>query len=565
MVNFFVELGIIVIAASIVAFLLHLIRQPMILAYILAGVLIGPAVLGYVPSLEDAMLFSEIGIALLLFLVGLEIDFRRLKDTGKTAVVIGVGQIVLTWLLTFYVATLFGFSGLESFYIGVIMAFSSTMLIVKLYADKNALDTLHGRVSLGILLIQDIVAILVLALIPSLQNPSGALVIESIVKGAILFILAYICSKYIIPFLFRFISESQELLLLSSIAWCFAFAILAHFMNYSYAIGAFLAGLSLASTSYNIEIIAKVKNLRDFFAIIFFVTLGMQLALIDTATVSIFSILIWTVVFSFIVIVGNAVVIMILMSLLGHKKVVSFKTALALSQISEFSLIVAALGLSLGQISPTIAAIATGVAAVTITITTYLINYDDVLYNKFGRKLKIFELLGASDGLDQKEIKQKYDVIIVGYNRIGQRVYNKIKNLHKSILIIDYNPELIAKLKKNNTSCLYADIGDTEIMDRIDFKNVKVVISSAPSIADNELLIKHAKSANKDVMVLVTSEQSDDALKLYQKGADYVVMPHFIGGEHVGALLEQFNNNVPKLVELRLNHIKQLHRKINII
>jgi Kef-type K+ transport system membrane component KefB len=560
MANIFFEIGVMIVAATVLAYIIRLLKQPMILAYIIAGVLIGPAVVGLIDNSETIATLSEMGIAFLLFIVGLEIDFKRLRDTGVTAAIVGAGQVVVTLIVSYGAATLLGFGSVAALYIAIALTFSSTMIVVKLYADKRQLDTLHGRVVLGVLLVQDVIAIVILALLPNLTHPTASLVGLSLIKGAAIFVLAWISTKHILPIVFNYAAKSRELLFLAAVSWCFLFAGITYILGYSVAIGAFLAGISLASTSYNVEIISRVKSLRDFFSTIFFVSLGMMLVFEGAFALNHMLLLIAAL--SLLVIVGNPIIVIVLMSLLGHKKRTSFLTGLAIAQISEFSLIVVALGMALGHISTEVFALITAIAAVTITVTTYLIKYDNYLYGKFARYLDVFERLGVKkEHLEYGIMAKKYRVILCGYNRIGYSILRKLTEMEKSVLVVDFNPELIRRLIKERIPCLYGDIGDVELVERLNLKDVELLISTIPTIKDNILLIKKTKAANEKAVAIVTANQVEEALRLYEAGADYVVLPHFLGGEHVALLLDHFASDWRNLLVTRMRHIQELHHR----
>src|SRR3989338_3851344 len=272
MQSMFFDIGFIVIISTLFAYIARLLKQPLILAYVLAGILLGPY-LGVITDLNSIKSLSEIGIAFLLFIVGLEIDIKKLKDVGHVATVGGMLQMVIVFALAFAVTILIGMKSTEALYFGLIIAFSSTMVVVKLLSDKREVDTLHGRIIIGILLLQDIIAILVMSF---LGQSSGILI--SLIKGVAVFAVAFAAGKYVLPHMFRFAASSQELLFIASLGIAFLFSIVANYIGFSIAIGAFMAGIVLKSP-YNTEIVGKIKPLRDFFSVLFFVSLGMQLSI----------------------------------------------------------------------------------------------------------------------------------------------------------------------------------------------------------------------------------------------------------------------------------------------
>ena len=555
MENIFLDIGLVIIIATLAAYVISLMRQPLILAYMIAGLAIGPAFLGLINNTEVIMTLSGIGIAFLLFIVGLEIDLRKLRNLGWVATVVGTGQVFLTFLLGFFAALYFGFVHVEALYIALALALSSTMVVVKLLSDKREIDTLHGRIIISILLVQDVVAILALAVIPSL-NSSALFIVEAVAKGAAMLFVAVVLTKFVIPKVFGLIAHSRELLFLSSVAWCFLAAISAGLLGYSIAIGAFLAGVSLASLKYNLEIISMVRPLRDFFATIFFVSLGMQISM------AAFYLFMPIIIFSLIVVVGSTIVTMFLMALMGYGKRTSFFTAIAIAQISEFSLIIVALGYSMGQVSQEVVSLIAAVAIITITITTYFIKYDNSIYLRISRLLSLLEKLPVkSRETGYKPAAFDAEIVLCGYDRIGYSIFRRLGEKNKRLLVIDYNPEVIKDLAGRKIPCIYGDIGDLEILDRINLKKIEALISTIPDKQDNLLLVRELKKMNRKALIVVTASQIDDALELYDAGADYVILPHFLGGEHVSVLLEDFSKDLSKVVKTRLMHIKELHNR----
>ncbi len=548
MANLLFEIGVVIIGATLLAYLARLLRQPMVLGYIIAGFVVGPYAAGLITSTETIALLSELGIAFLLFIVGLEIDFKMIRDSGAKAFVMGTGQVVFTAISGFAIATVFRFSAMESFYIAMALTFSSTMIVIKLMSDRGSLDTTCGRLVIGMLLIQDVIAIFILALLPNLGSASLQLLGISVAKGLVLFAAAYAASKAVLPAILRLSARSTELLFLSAVSWLFSFAFFADFLGYSVAIGAFVAGVSLASSSYKLEVVSRVKSLRDFFATVFFVSLGMQLAL-----PSLSEMVLPAVVFSLFVIIGNPIIVAVIGLMLGYNKRISVMAGLPIGQISEFSLILIALGVRLGHVGSGISAIIVAVAAITITATTYVIKYDERIYRLL-RALFRFK----PDRDFERVQKKRYDVILCGYNRIGYSIANKLRELGKSFVVVDFDPDVIARLKKESMPCIYGDIGDVELLKRLNLPDAELVVSTVPTIYENELLIREAQKGR--AIAVVTSNQVDAALRLYNLGANYVILPHFLGGEHVALLLEKFDH-LPSLMQRKFEHMKELHRR----
>lgn len=555
MENIFFDIGLIIIVVTFFAYLTQLIKQPLIPAYILAGLVLGPF-LGLITESSIITTLSEIGIAFLLFIVGLEIDLKKLRDVGLVSSLGSTIKSLILFGIGFLAAMALGFVTIEAAYIGIIIAFSSTMIVVKLLADKRELDTLHGRIILGMLLMEDIIAILALSVLTTLNNFSIAVVAVSLIKAAAILIIAVLSSKFIFPRLFKFAAKSMELLFLLALTVVFLFSMLSTLLEFSMVIGAFIAGVSLANLPYNIEIASKIKPLRDFFATIFFVSLGLGLAI-----GSIKSIITPLILFLLIILLFKPVITMFICSFFGYKRRTSFLASISLAQISEFSLVIAAQGLALGHLSEEVLAFTVLLAIITIACTSYFIKYDDYAYSKLGNFFKGFDRFTEEEKELEYKGKKKGHIILCGYNRVGYSIVKILKKLKRDILIVDFNPEVIKNMIIQKIPCIYGDVGDIEILERLNLKEARAVISTVPTKRDSLLLIEKTKEANKKTVVYVTASQLDEALELYDAGADYVILPHFLGGEHVSILIEKFTDNVDKIIKHRLSHIKELKER----
>jgi len=558
MADILIDIGIIIVVATILGFIARSFKQPLIPAYILAGLIIGPVGLGWVTDIEIIRTLSEIGIAFLLFVVGLEIDFKRLRDVGLVATLGGTIQVVFMFSAGLIVAWLSGiFTVTDAIYIGAMLAFSSTMVVVKILSDKKELDTLHGRIIIGILLMEDILAILAMSLLGSLEQINASIFVMALVKGLALFAITWAASKFVFPAIFKQAARSQEIFFLTSVTVCFVFAYLGVLFGFSIVVGAFLAGIALANLPYNLEIIGRVKPLRDFFATMFFVTLGMGLVF-GSVTLMVVPIIILLAV----ILVFKPILIMFIGGLFGYARRTTFLTGITMAQVSEFGLIIVAQGLVLGHISPELSTLAVLLAIVTITITSYLIKYDTQIYHKINRLLLLFDKLSKK----KKEYaylpeEKQFDVIVVGYDRIGYSVLKTLRRLNKSFIIVDFNPDIIKRMAHDKVPCLYGDIADIEIIERLDLRHAEIIISTVPEKTDNLLLIQKIKDVNHKANIFVTAGVIDDALELYDAGADYVILPHFLGGDHVSFMLEDITTDINKLLSTKIKHIEELHER----
>jgi len=552
--DIFLQLGIIVIVAAIAAYILRLLKQPQILAYVIAGILLTP-VFHIVTDTSIIQSMSIVGIAFLLFLVGLEMDLKLLQSVALVSTIGGLIQILLLFLIGYIVALLLGFLSLEAGYIGLMIAFSSTMVVMKLLSDKRELHTLHGRLVVGILLVEDIIAIFALSVLSSLSEFNFAVFGVALLKFLSLFMIAYLLSKFAFPSIFRFSAHHQELLLIMSLAVCFLFALVFQFLGFSIIIGAFLAGLALGNLQYNLEIIGKVKSLRDFFALLFFVSLGMGLSLAVIKEL-------WMplLVMLAVIIFLKPLITMTIFSFFRYTKKPAFLTAIALAQMGEFSLIIAVQGLALGHLSEDLFSLVVIMALFTITLTSYFIQYEYAVYRFLRFPLRVFDIFPTKGvGTLPKEIKPT--IILCGYNRIGYSILRDLEKVRDKVLIVDYNPEIIAALAAEGHYCLYGDVADEEIVDRMNLRNITLLISTVPELKDNIYLIQRLKSVNKKARIIVTASDIDETLALYNHGADYVILPHFLGGEHGSAIISRWRKQKIDLKEERKKHIAHLHER----
>jgi Kef-type K+ transport system membrane component KefB len=556
MESIFFQIGTVMIIATVFAYFAKLLKQPLIPAYILTGIILGP-ILGLVTNTEIITTLSEIGIAFLLFIVGMEIDIRKLRHVGLVASFGGVIQIISVFTIAFITSLLLGFVVLESVYVALIIAFSSTMVVIKLLSDKKEIGTLHGKIIIGILLLQDIAAIIALSVLVTINEFSFVTLSYSLLKGLIAVLFAVWISKNIFPSLFTFAAKSQELLFISAVSVSLLYSILFYYLGFSIAIGAFVAGVSLANLPYNIEIIGKIRSLRDFFSVIFFVSLGMELML------STFNHIIQPlIILLLLVVIVKPLIIMFTTSFFGYKKRTSFLTSISLAQISEFSLIIVTEGFLLGHVSQEIFSLTILLAIITITLTTYFVKFENAIYFRFSDFLSIFDKFADSESeLEYIPHKKRTEIILCGYNRIGYSIVKTLMRLKKSLLVVDFNPEVIKALIEQKIPSLYGDVGDIEVLERLNFKKVKMVISTIPSKRDNILLIRTAKKENKKIIVFVTADHIKEALELYDVGADYVVLPHFLGGHHLSLLIEDFTQDINKIIEHKIEHIKELNER----
>lgn len=524
------ELAIVILFSAIFGVAAKLLKQPVILAYLATGALIGYFGFFNLADKETFRIFSDLGIMFLLFLVGLEINYSSLRLVGKTALIVGLGQVVFTFAIGYLIALALNFNSLSSAYIAIALTFSSTIIVVKLLSDKKDLHSLYGRISVGTMLIQDFVAIFILIFLAG-SNSGNAFFLQkavfTVVSGVFLFAAMLWLGRKIIPLILDKIAASSELLFLLSLAWLFAVSVVMSKIGFSIEIGGLLAGLSLANSSENFQIAAKIKTLRDFFILIFFVILGASFVFSNFSSITIPILF-----FSIFVLVGNPLIVLIIMGIMGFRKRTSFLVGVTVAQISEFSLILAALGLKLGHISEETVTLITAVGIITITTSTYLIIYADSIFKRLSRLLSIFERGITKEELLFSDKELEKPIIMIGYGRTGESIASNLEK--KNLLVLDSDPEVINQLKEEGIDYVFGDMKDSEIFERMNLKKAAVVISTSPDFEDNLELLRNLNALEKKPKTILRAETEQEARLLYAQNADYVLLPNFTAGQYLG-------------------------------
>lgn len=557
--TFLVEFGLILAVATALGILARILKQPLILAYLLTGIIVGPFAFGLVKNIEIIESFASIGIVFLLFFIGLELNPRRLIELGKSVLTIALIQTLFLGTIYYFASIQLGLTGMSAIYLSLALTFSSTVIIVTLLSNKKDLESLHGKILVGVLLVQDFIAVGMLAIFPGLISHQEASVstmpLQVIIKAVILFTLVFLVGKYILPPIFTRIAKSQELLFISSIAWCFLLVIASFGLGFGSEIGAFLAGISLAPLPFSTHISTKTKPLRDFFHTIFFVYLGSTLVFADASRVIVPSIL-----FSLIIIIINPIIVMITMSAIGFRKRTSFITGISLTQISEFSFIVVAAGNKLGILPGETMALTSMVAIITVFISTYLISQSSRIFHILSPYLGVFESERKSETLVSLPEKIEDHCILIGYHSIGEIVLDTLKQQKEKIVVIDVDPSRINRLIEQGESCIYGDATDRELMDKVNISSAKMVISTLDKLEENKIMINLYRKTNKNIIFIMISEDSDEALELYEMGADLVIVPTVISGDYLAYLLDRIHKGDIKIDKQREKEIKSIEK-----
>lgn len=555
--DIYTELSLVLAIVVGVAFLMRILRQPLILGYILTGILVGPAALNLVGSKEAFETFSQIGITLLLFIIGLGLNITVIRSLGRISLVTALAILLSVGSVGAIVLWLFGFSLATAIVMGVALFFSSTIIILKVLSDKKEVSRLHGQIAIGVILIDDIIATLSIVVIAALGQ-GGSLgftdVLVLVAKAAGLATTLIVAGAWIMPWLFKRIAKNQELLFLSTVAWGFGVASLFALAGFSHEVGALFAGVSLASLPYATEMSAKLKPLRDFFIVLFFVSLG-ETFIFDNMV----QIIVPAVILSAIVLIGKPLFVMSSLGVMGYTKLTSFKAGIHLSQVSEFSIILIVFAHSVGLVDDRATSIITLVALITIALSSYLMKYDDSLYRKLEPILDIFERRTIKEKSSQKH--ELYSSILFGYHHGGHEFIKLFREMKQKYLVVDYDPDIIEHLESQGIHHAYGDATDTELLEDINAGRAKLVASTIIDEDVNRLLLTYLHHHNKDVVFICHARTYEEALELYEHGASYVILPRFLGSDYITSHIKRHGTNKREFDRFREKHIHTIGKK----
>jgi Kef-type K+ transport system membrane component KefB len=556
-VNVFLEFTIIVLLATIISIVMRLLKQPLVVGYIITGILISPHFLGLLHTKDYIELFSKIGITILLFIVGLNLSPRVIKEVGKVSFIGGLAQIVITAAIGFDIAILLHMPLIQSLYIAIALTFSSTIIILKLLSDKGDLQKLYGKISIGFLLVQDLVAIAILMLITSLTKVGAGDMSSTLIlfaaKAIVLFAVLYGIARFVFPRAIMFLASSQELLFLFSITWGLGLASIFSILGFSTEVGALVAGVSLSLTPFADGIASRLKPLRDFFIVLFFVLLGSEMVL-DTLP----QIIVPALILSLFVLIGKPLIVFVLMNHLGFKNKPSFQVGIALAQVSEFSLILATLGLTSGQLDKQTVSLITLTALISIAGSSYLILSADVIYQWIEKYLKWFafkqntKVIGKDDKVS--------DLVLFGFDNVGHDFIEAFQKLEKNYVVVDLNPALIEQMQELSVPFKYGDAEDIEFLQELNLRDMKLCVSTIPGFEANALLIKKIREVNKSAIILVRSHEIEQTKKLYALGASYVIMPHYLGAKYATQMIARHGLDAKAFDEEREKHLVHVNR-----
>ena len=534
------DIGIAVFAATIVGFLSHRLRQPIILGYLIAGALIGPSI-GFklITDAESIEVISELGLILLLFIIGLELNPQKIVASGKQLIVAGIGQFVLCVIIGYGFFTMIGFEttdgNLEGLYLALLCALSSTAIVVKILYDKFEADTIAGRITLGILIIQDIWAIMILTLQPNFSNPDVISVVIAIVKATLLLVAGFLISKYILRYMFESVLGSPEMVVLISIGWCSLVASGASVLGLSKEMGALVAGVSISSFPYSIHVTAKTLPLRDFFLTLFFISLGMKMVIPDPAMV------LMGVVIVLFIIVSRFATLVPLLRMTGTGRRASFITSLNLAQVSEFSLVIAALGVGYHHITEDLVSMLIFSMALSSILSSYAIKYNHEIHAAWERVSRRIGLTTAAEKNDETNDEESYSIVFLGFHRAARALVDRIKEhniaMLSKILVIDFNTETLNEVRELGMGGIFGDINSLDTLHHAHVDSAKMILSTIPDYllkgTTNAKIVRSVRALAPSAYIVATADTTAQAEQMKALGADEIVFPY----EMVGDLL----------------------------
>jgi Kef-type K+ transport system membrane component KefB len=562
------DIAICIIAAWVVAVICQVARQPLLIAYLVAGFAIGPRSFRWVTDAHSIETISSIGLVLLLFMIGLEIDLKKMLNAGKvitfTALLQILGCVALGWLFFGIIGP--GQSWLEALYLAVAAAMGSTVIIVKILYDKRELETLAGRVTLGVLVLQDIAIILFLAIQPNLKNPAIGLLVLALGKVLLLVAVAYIAGRFLLPPIFKFVARLPELVLVGALAWCFAMAGLAGELGLSREMGALVAGMMISTFPYTLDVVAKVTSIRDFFVTLFFVGLGM------TIPMPTWNFMLWMIIFSMFVVGSRLLTVFPPLYFMRQGFRVSLLPAINLCQISELSLVLLALGKEAEDVSANSIGIAAFAFAFLAVDSTYAIFQNDYLLKKTAPWLN---KLGLRD-LDQSHVETEKDgkarrICLLGFSWTASSLLEEITRekpaLVDDILVVDFNPQVYDRLRRRGVHVVYGDISQRDVLHHAGVHHAEVIICSLPNMllkgASNHKLLRQVRELNPHAQIVVHAEKLSDIPGLYSDGANYVTVPRLLEAGDLLKVLEAAEKNL--LDQKRKEQAEQLEERNEVI
>ena len=573
-----IDIGLAIGVATLLSYFTYLFKQPNILAYILTGLLIGPLFLGLITDQESISTLGELGVAFLLFSAGMELDARKLKRVGIVALIGGIVQVFVSFGIGFFIASMLGFETSVSLITGLLLAFSSTMLVTKILIERNEINSLHGKIIIGILMIQDVFALFVLivlgkgltefasvstspmlvpsSLFSSLFDGGLFLLIRNV---SLVLIIALVLNRIVFKHLLKYIAKDSELLFMTTVATLFLFIGMSYTFELPMAAAALIAGLSISSTPFSVGAAAEIRSLRVFFSALFFVALGMQINIFLPTNLLVLGIvlIILTVAVKPLLLAGEYLI-------LGYGFVASSLIGLYLGQASEFSFIIIQQAMANSFISHDIGALMTLVVVVSMAITPYSVSLSKEIH-KLRRRIRLPERFSRNIRLlEHKKRIFKDHIIIIGCHRIGYNIAKFLKKRDENVLVIDHDPETIFRLREEGSvDYLFGDAENEEMLELAHADKAKMVIITVVDVDAALFVTEWVRIRNKDAMIIARAHRKSSALELYNAGADWVVLPEMVGSNETVKQVDRFLEMPEDRFENeKVKHISELKKFI---
>lgn len=550
--SLFINLSLVLVLAAGVSLVMRLLRQPLIVGYILTGLLVGPLVLDIAGNESGFAVLSSIGVSLLLFMVGLELKPTIIQGLRKVVLKTAFLQVAIVGSIGAAAAKLLDFGLLESVVLGLCLAMSSTVIAVTLLQQKKEINRLFGQITIGVLIVQDLISASGKISLSTYGNGDGLSDMLLMLGRGLAFVLfLYVAAVVVFPRFTHLLEESKELMLLVAVGWALGISALCIKLGYSAEIGALFAGISLASLPIGTSLSARLRPMRDFFFVVFFVYIG---ASVNPNAVS--GLWLPVVVFSVIVVVLKPFIIITLMGLQGYTKRASFKSGLALSQVSEFSLVFIAAALHHHYIGGAAYAALCITALVCFVGSSYLIKFDDALFTRLERHIRLFE--HHVTRLEQKAATKSYPIVLFGYRKGGLEFMRTFKSLDKRFVVVDYDPEVAEIIERHQVDFVYGDALDTELLDEIQLEKSKFIVCTISDFGINEFLANWLKEHNPGAIFIGSADSAYEAALLYAHDASYVMTPHIIGSEKISNFIKRTGFKKSDFEKFKERHMKYL-------
>ena len=540
----FAEFAALLLICALVGAVFVRLRQPVLIAYIVVGIAVGPAVFGLVTAHDQIDLLAQVGVAVLLFAVGLKLDLHHIRHIGPVALATGLGQLTFTIVIGFGLVLALGKGVMEALYVAVALTFSSTIIIVKLLSDKRELDSLHGRIAVGFLIVQDLAVVVAMMVMSALRGTDAAGGEAASLQAVLLSLgwrlaaaalAMFVLMRWVLPALVAAMARSQELLLVFAIAWGVALAALGEWAGFSKEAGAFLAGFSLASTPYREAMNARLTGIRDFLLLFFFIDLGAKLELSTLGAE-----VVPAIVLSLFVLIGNPLIVMAIMGFMGYRRRTGFMAGLTVAQISEFSIVFVAMGITLGHVGVQALSLTTLVGLVTITVSTYMILYAQPLYERLAPWLKPFERKHPFREIaaeSQRGSLRTAQAIVFGLGRYGSRLFEQLRADGVHVIGVDFDSETVRELQDRGLPVLFGDGEDPDFLESLPLRQVRWVITTFPQWESNRALLHALHAVQYGGQVVGAVRDAAHGRALAEAGVARVLNPFDDAADHAAARL----------------------------